>query len=85
MITTLGILIILFGLTTLLLNPILKNKTFFQRFNTKRSIQILFVGIALSIVSGAVFYAEPGTAYAVQYPWGGQKAVFRQGVNNKMW
>ena len=31
------------------------------------------------------FYAEPGTAYAVQYPWGGQKAVFRQGINTKMW
>ena len=73
MITTLGILTILFGLTTLLLNPILKNNTFFQRFTTRRSIQILIVGIVFSIVSGAVFYAEPGTAYAVQYPWGDKK------------
>lgn len=85
MITFFGILIILFGLITLILNPILKNNTFFQRFTTRRSIQILLVGIVFSIVSGTVFYAEPGTAYAVQYPWGGQKAVFRQGINTKMW
>ncbi|GLU44037.1 cell envelope integrity protein TolA [Allomuricauda sp. NBRC 101325] len=39
----------------------------------------------MSIVTGTFFYAEPGTAYAVQYPWGGQKAVFRQGIHTKMW
>ncbi|AKA34206.1 cell envelope integrity protein TolA [Flagellimonas lutaonensis] len=39
----------------------------------------------MSIVTGTLFYAEPGTAYAVQYPWGGQKAVFRQGIHTKMW
>lgn len=37
------------------------------------------------MISGMFFYADPGTAYAVQYPWGGQKAVFRQGLNIKMW
>jgi len=45
----------------------------------------MLAGIVLSLISGAFFYAEPGTAYAVQYPWGGQKAVFRQGLNTKMW
>jgi regulator of protease activity HflC (stomatin/prohibitin superfamily) len=39
----------------------------------------------MSIVTGMFFYAEPGTAYAVQYPWGSQKAVFQQGINTKMW
>jgi len=39
----------------------------------------------MTVITGMFFYAEPGTAYAVQYPWGGQKAVFRQGIHTKMW
>ena len=85
MLTFLGVLVIVFGLLTLLLKPLFKSSNFFQRFSSKRSLQIVVVGIVLSIVTGAFFYAEPGTAYAVQYPWGGQKAVFRQGIHSKMW
>ena len=85
MLTFLGILVIIVGLTTLLIKPIFKNASFLKWFNTKRSLQITMIGLVLSIVTGAFFYAEPGTAYAVQYPWGGQKAVFRQGIHTKMW
>lgn len=85
MLTFLGVLIIVFGVSTLVMSFIFKNSKFLQRFSPKKSIQIILVGLILSIVTGAFFYAEPGTAYAVQYPWGGQKAVFRQGIHSKMW
>ncbi|MFK7812923.1 MAG: hypothetical protein AB8B59_10535 [Maribacter sp.] len=85
MILYIGILIALIGATLLILKPILKTNELLKRFSVKRSLQLMLAGIVLSIISGAFFYAEPGTAYAVQYPWGGQKAVFRQGINTKMW
>ncbi|NJB37428.1 SPFH domain-containing protein [Croceivirga sp. JEA036] len=85
MLTFLGILVIVFGLGTLLAKALFKNVAALNWFTTKRSLQIVLIGLILSIVTGAFFYAEPGTAYAVQYPWGGQKAVFRQGINSKMW
>ncbi|MAU27258.1 MAG: hypothetical protein CMH48_10015 [Muricauda sp.] len=85
MLTFLGIFVIIVGIVTLIIKPLFKNNGLLSWFNTKRSLQIILVGILLSIVTGTLFYAEPGTAYAVQYPWGGQKAVFRQGIHTKMW
>nr|WP_299174574.1 cell envelope integrity protein TolA [uncultured Allomuricauda sp.] len=85
MLTLFGILIILFGIVTLVTKPLFKTSALLQWFTTRRSLQIILVGIVMSIVTGTFFYAEPGTAYAVQYPWGGQKAVFRQGIHTKMW
>ncbi|GGG50614.1 hypothetical protein GCM10011414_20310 [Croceivirga lutea] len=85
MLTLLGILVIVFGLATLLLKSLVKNSAFLNKFSSKRSLQIVLFGLLLSIVTGTFFYAEPGTAYAVQYPWGGQKAIFRQGIHSKMW
>ena len=85
MLTFIGILIIVIGLLSLLAKPILGTTKFTSWATPKRSLQIVLLGLVLSIVTGAFFYAEPGTAYAVQYPWGGQKAVFRQGIHTKMW
>ncbi len=85
MLTFLGIIVILVGVLSLLLKPLFKNASILNWFNTKRSVQIIVIGVVLSVVTGTFFYAEPGTAYAVQYPWGGQKAVFRQGIHTKMW
>ncbi|WP_422081309.1 hypothetical protein [Ulvibacterium sp.] len=85
MLTLFGILIIGVGILTLLTKPIFKNHRLLGWFTQRKSLQIILLGIALSIVTGTLFYAEPGTAYAVQYPWGGQKAVFRQGIHTKMW
>lgn len=85
MLTTIGILFIIIGLSTLILKTVFKNSSFLNWFTTQRSLQFTFLGIFMSIVTGMFFYAEPGTAYAVQYPWGTQKAVFKQGINTKMW
>ncbi|SED04932.1 SPFH domain / Band 7 family protein [Tenacibaculum sp. MAR_2009_124] len=85
MLTFFGILLIVVGIITLLMNSIIKNNKYLNWFTTARSIKITTLGVFLSITTGMFFYAEPGTAYAVQYPWGDQKAVFRQGINTKMW
>ncbi len=85
MLTTIGILLIIFGIFTLLFRAIFKNSSALKWFTTKRSLQFVFIGIIMSVITGMFFYAEPGTAYAVQYPWGTQKAVFKQGINTKMW
>lgn len=85
MLTFIGILLIALGLITIVLNTIINDNNVLNWFTTKRSIQFTLLGIVMSIFTGMFFYAEPGTAYAVQYPWGDQKAVFRQGINTKMW
>ena len=85
MLTILGILIIIIGILSLIVKPILKNNKFMDWFTKKRSYRIIVTGIVVNIFTGAFFYAEPGTAYAVQYPWGGQKAIFSQGIHTKMW
>ncbi len=85
MLTFIGVSIILIGLATIVAKPFLKSIKLFDWFTPVRSFRIIGAGLLLSIISGAFFYAEPGTAYAVQYPWGGQKAVFRQGIHTKMW
>ena len=85
MLTTIGILLIIMGVSTLIMKSIFTKSSFLKWFTTQRSLQLTFLGIVMSIVTGMFFYAEPGTAYAVQYPWGAQKAVFKQGINTKMW
>jgi len=73
------------GILGLVLRSFLKNNKVLEWFSAANSTKVILFGIVLSVISGMFFYAEPGTAYAVQYPWGGQKAVFRQGINTKMW
>jgi len=45
----------------------------------------LTLGILLIALNGFFFWAEAGTAYAVQFPWGGDKMVATQGVKVKAW
>ena len=85
MLTYLGILMILTGIILFIIKPFLKVSKIFNWFTKQRNFQMIGIGLVLSIVSGIFFYAEPGTAYAVQYPWGSQKAVVHQGINTKMW
>lgn len=85
MLTFIGIFIIVMGLLSFLVKPLFGHTKIGGWMSHRRSLQVVLLGTVLSIFTGAFFYAEPGTAYAVQYPWGGQKAVFRQGINTKMW
>ena len=85
MLTFIGILLVATGLISIVLKSILKNNKILNWFTLQRSIQFVVLGVLMSVITGMFFYAEPGTAYAVQYPWGGQKAVFQQGIKTKMW
>lgn len=46
-------------------------------------VGLLAVGIFT--LNGLFFWAEAGTAYAVQYPWGGDKMIKTQGIKTKFW
>lgn len=43
------------------------------------------LAVVFFVLNGAFFWAEAGTAYAVQYPWGGDKMVATQGLKAKWW
>lgn len=52
------------------------------------SVNPLFVaiaGVAIIMLNGLFFWANAGTAYAVQYPWGGDKMVATQGLKFQGW
>ncbi len=85
MLTTLGILLIIIGLGTIVLSPLLKTNAVLNWFTKKRSIQITLLGLAMSIVTGIFFYADAGTAYAVQFVTGGDKMITTQGIKLKWW
>ncbi|SEE29236.1 SPFH domain / Band 7 family protein [Tenacibaculum sp. MAR_2010_89] len=85
MLTFLGILLIIIGLLTLILKSIIKKDGFLNWFTTNRSIQFTLLGILLSIITGMFFYAEAGTAYAVQFVSGGDKMITTQGLKLKWW
>ncbi|WP_299216365.1 SPFH domain-containing protein [uncultured Aquimarina sp.] len=85
MLTYLGIIMVLVGITIFIIKPFFKESKIVHKFTRQRNIAMIIIGLFMSIVSGMFFYAEPGTAYAVQYPWGSQKAVVHQGINTKMW
>lgn len=46
---------------------------------------LVAVGAAITIFTGAFFYANSGTVYAVQYPWGGDKMVATQGISTSFY
>ena len=85
MLTFIGILLIALGLITLVLSSIIKNNKTLDWFTTTRSVQLTLLGIAMSIITGMFFYAEAGTAYAVQFVTGGDKMVTTQGIKLKWW
>ena len=85
MLTTLGILLIIIGLLSLILKPLLKPSKLTDWFTKKRSFQITILGVLMSIITGMFFYADAGTAYAVQYVSGGDKMITTQGIKLKWW
>ncbi len=85
MLTAIGILIVVLAVIAFFLKKIFADNKLLNWFDSKHTIQFVGIGLLMTVITGMFFYAEPGTAYAVQYPWGGQKAVFRQGIHTKMW
>lgn len=85
MLKTIGISLIIIGLGTIILRAFLKNNTSLNWFNKKRSLQITSLGVLMAILNGMFFYADAGTAYAVQYITGGDKMITTQGLKLKWW
>ena len=85
MLTTLGIILIIIGISTLVLKPLLSSSKRLEWFTKKRSFQITLLGVLLSVITGMFFYADAGTAYAVQFVSGGDKMITTQGIKLKWW
>lgn len=52
---------------------------------SNRAFLFVVAGIVVAGLNGLTFYAKPGTAYAVQYLWGGDQAITSQGIKFKYW
>ena len=109
MLTGIGILALILGITTLVWNIIKKQKDAEDAATIKRAEETgrrldkwdlnnypkfplpikpvisFVVGVILIAMNGLFFWAEAGTAYAVQYPWGGDKMVKTQGLKFQGW
>jgi len=85
MLTTIGILLIIVGVLILILKSILTTNPFLKSITRARSIQMVILGAVMSVITGMFFYADAGTAYAVQYLSGGDKMITTQGIKLKYW
>ena len=85
MLTTIGILLIIIGIASIILKAIFTTNKLLNSITKTRSIQLTILGIVMSVITGMFFYADAGTAYAVQYISGGDKMITTQGVKLKYW
>ena len=46
---------------------------------------VVALGVLILFINGLFFWADAGKAYAIQYPWGGDKMVATQGLKVKAW
>lgn len=56
--------------------------TFPMKFQRK---YLIMLAVFIFLLNGFFFWADAGTAYAVQYPWGGDKMITTQGLKVKAW
>ena len=85
MLTFIGITLVVIGIATFILKKVYTNNPKFNIPNSKRSFQIIVMGVFIAILNGMFFYADAGTAYAVQYVTGGDKMITTQGLKLKWW
>lgn len=100
MLTIIGVLLILLGIAAIALRKYEgdRNADIAEAIRTSRPAPKPFhnpltlkptwpilAGVLVIMLNGFFFWAEAGTAYAVQYPWGGDKMVKTQGLKTKYW
>lgn len=73
-----GFLILLAGVASIF-SPYVDKQIPFNKY------LMTLVGVVMMVVKGMFFYADAGTAYAVQYMTGGDKMITTQGVKLKWW
>jgi hypothetical protein len=62
-----------------IINPSDEDFPSFLKGGFERAWKLLLAAVILIFMNLSSFYADPGTAYAVQYLWGGDAAVTSQG------
>lgn len=82
----LGLVLIAIGVGHIVV-PQLRNRNLGTGSKTKwvRAIVISAVGVLVMFLDGAVFYAQAGYGYLVQYPTGTQTTVLDPGYHAKWW
>ena len=85
MLTIIGIIIIAIAITLIILKKFFASKLSLDWLTNKTGVQLIFLGIFLTAINGMFFYADAGTAYAVQYLSGGDKMITTQGLKLKWW
>lgn len=81
MFTAIGVLIIILavGLAVVkIANP--DKNPFITKWSIKKSVLMGFTGLLTTTLGSIFFYNTAGTATAIQYMWGGDKAVTTQGI-----
>jgi len=85
----LGLLVAIFGLFMLLFQPRLirdpDSPEWLKLFTRKLNIPLIISGLFFFILNGMFFYNNAGTATSIQYLWGGDEAVYTQGIKLKWW
>jgi regulator of protease activity HflC (stomatin/prohibitin superfamily) len=85
MLIFLGIIAAVLGIALLVISQDVLKDTIFGKISRIKKFILIFIGIALITFDGLLFYAKPGTAYAVQYVWGGDNMIVTQGPKLKAW
>lgn len=82
MFTLFGILFLILAIAGAVVSRI-ESVSLFQNWKRIYSIGLASFGVVLMMLPHIFFYADAGTAYAVQYPNGTKEAVFTQGLHMK--
>ena len=84
-----GLLIAIFGLIMLVFQPKLtkdpESPNWLKVFTKKVNIPLIIGGLFFFILNGMFFINKSGTATSIQYLWGGDEAVYTQGIKLKWW
>ena len=97
MLTLIGVLLLFVSLVSFFWGKLKREKDEQDKLNNRNTqsmpsfpipgkpLVYLLSGILFLTLNGVFFWANAGTAYAVQYPWGGDTMVKTQGVKLKWW
>ena len=81
MFTIIGVLIIMFAIGATVIKMVNPNKNeFISKWSLKKGIIAGLIGLVTTTLGSIFFYNPAGTATAIQYLWGGDKAVTTQGI-----
>ncbi len=66
-------------------NEVRYKKPLLPDFSRMKPFLLIALAVFIFSLEGMFFWADAGTAYSIQYPWGGDKMVKTQGLKLKFW